>query len=653
MIKKQLRGSELHFAPEVMEFIPSSWMLIDMVLRGIVDGKYDFFHEKIAEPVDDDGVVLDGSYSDCIINNPGLRDVDNATDEDVINNPGLCDVDNATDEDAIHTRGLCDVDFSEAVCSLSRKACQQCSRTLPTKIYELRDPRAVTDALCRVAQDIIDNYRIAQPLIKDSEEKEAFNKILDDCELVIEILSYKPEDKDEGSLPENDPACGIQWEFFTHRHMRSWHRIVSGRCIEEMDYNTFSHVLNCTKDYSDRAITPTPFKGMAMYAFLLLLMTRRMTIFSKYYPDGEEQKEDRYWAEQFAGRVNWDEDSYYIIDDEWKEAYISDEIEDIVPQTVSAEEENLIRNLLKREVFTHIYSNNNLDAIVDSLPGDLSYAQLHSIHASSIEELTNIYNILTKETVFLYDNIEGISSRFIEKEEAEAVREYNQQDYELVRRNNEFIKRQFSHIENLNYKTVHRAFYYDSLFENVFYWKQKLIYSELLHKYLEHCIVQNEKLRVLISLYINDKPTNISKMPIFLRGKGEDMSKYYNSDGSLTATTTRAMLSRALVRNGHIPHKEEEWEEVFSKRYDKEFFTKPYDSSKSKDILSEITRALDWGAIERDDSKFKKNFTIKGEKLSWKRLQKAFTDGDITEERRFRAIQGLYKLTMKNDDADN
>ena len=62
---------------------------------------------------------------------------------------------------------------------------------------------------------------------------------------------------------------------------------------------------------------------------------------------------------------------------------------------------------------------------------------------------------------------------------------------------------------------------------------------------------------------------------------------------------------------------------------------------------------MDWGAIERDDSKFKKNFTIKGEKLSWKRLQKAFTDGDITEERRFRAIQGLYNLMMKNDDADN
>lgn len=639
MIKKQVRGSELHFAPEVIEFIPSSWMLIDMVLRGIVDGKYDNLHEQITYPVDEDGLVLDSrecgfGYDDSIINNPGLYD-------------------EVSEEDAIHTRGLCDVDFREAVCSLSRKACQQCSRTLPTKIYELRDPRAITDALCRVAQDIIDNYRIAQPLIKDSEEKGAFNKILDDCELVIEILNYKPEDKDEGSLPENDPACGIQWEFFTNRHMRSWHRIVSGRCIEEMDYNTFSHVLNCTKDYSDRAITPAPFKGMAMYAFLLLLMTRRMTIFSEHYSDGEEQKEDRYWAEQFAGRVNWDEDSYYIIDDEWKEAYISDEKEDIVSQTVSAEEENLIRNLLKREVFTHIYSNNNLDAIVDSLPGDLSYAQLQSIHASSKEELTNIYNILTKETVFLYDNIEGISSRFIEKMKAEAVREDNQHDYELVMRNNEFIKRQFSHIENLNYKTVHRVFYYDSLFENVFYWKQKLIYSELLHKYLEHCIVQNEKLRVLISLYINDKPTNISKMPIFLRGKGEDMSKYYNSDGSLTATTTRAMLSRALVRNGHIPHKEEEWEEFFSKRDYKEFFSKPYDSSRSRDILSDITRALDWGAIERDDSKFKKNFTIKGEKLSWKRLQKAFTDGDITEERRFRAIQGLYNLMMKNDDADN
>ena len=153
------------------------------------------------------------------------------------------------------------------------------------------------------------------------------------------ILNYKPEDKDERSLPENDPACGIQWEFFTHRHMRSWHRIVSGRCIEEMDYNTFSHVLNCTKDYSDRAITPAQFKGMAMYAFLLLLMTRRMTIFSEKYPDGEEPKEDRYWAEQFAGRVNWDEDSYYIIDDEWKEAYNSSKKGDIVSQEVSAEDD--------------------------------------------------------------------------------------------------------------------------------------------------------------------------------------------------------------------------------------------------------------------------------------------------------------------------
>lgn len=595
MIKKQLRGSELHFAPEVIEFIPSSWMLIDMVLRGIVDGKYDNLHEQITYPVDEDGLVLDS--------------------------------------------GLCDVNFRRAVQSLSIKACQQCSRTLPIKIYELRDPRAVTDALCRVAQDIIDNYRIAQPLIKDSKEKEAFNKILDDCELVIEILNYKPEDNNERSLPENDPACEKQWEFFTHRHMRSWHRIVSGRCIEEMDYNTFSHVLNCTKDYSDRAITPAPFKGMAMYAFLLLLMTRRMTIFSEKYPDGEEQKEDRYWAEQFAGRVNWDEDSYYIIDDEWKEAYISDEdeIEDIVSQTVSAEEENLIRNLLKREVFTHIYSNNNLDAIVDSLPGDLSYAQLQSIHASSIEELTNIYNILTKETVFLYDNIEGISSRFIEKEEAEAVREYNQQDYELVTRNNEFIKRQFSHIENLNYKTVHRVFYYDSLFENVFYWKQKFIYSELLHKYLEHCIVQNEKLRVLISLYINGISTNASK--IILHG-----NKYYNSDGTVTVKLTR--LVRYLVSNGCVDHKEEEWEDVFSKPGYKELFTNPYDGRKD-DVLKDITRCLDW-------DKYDEKFIRKNNKLPAWKLQQTFSDMDKKDMRkRFDALQKLYNLKMKKDDSDN
>lgn len=595
MIKKQLRGSELHFAPEVIEFIPSSWMLIDMVLRGIVDGKYDNLHEQITYPVDEDGLVLDS--------------------------------------------GLCDVNFRRAVQSLSIKACQQCSRTLPIKIYELRDPRAVTDALCRVAQDIIDNYRIAQPLIKDSKEKEAFNKIKGDCKLVIEILNYKPEDKDEGSLPENDPACGIQWEFFTHRHMRSWHRIVSGRCIEEMDYNTFSHVLNCTKDYSDRAITPTPFKGMAMYAFLLLLMTRRMTIFSEKYPDGEEQKEDRYWAEQFAGRVNWDEDSYHIIDDEWKEAYISDEdeIEDIVSQTVSAEEENLIRNLLKREVFTHIYSNNNLDAIVDSLPGDLSYAQLQSIHASSIEELTNIYNILTKETVFLYDNIEGISSRFIDKEEAEAVREYNQQDYELVTRNNEFIKRQFSHIENLNYKTVHRVFYYDSLFENVFYWKQKFIYSELLHKYLEHCIVQNEKLRVLISLYINGISTNASK--IILHG-----NKYYNSDGTVTTKLTR--LVRYLVSNGCVDHKEEEWVDVFSKPGYKELFTNPYDGRKD-DVLKDITRCLDW---DKYDEKF---IWLNNKLPAWK-LQQTFSDMDKKDMRkRFAALQKLYNLKMKKDDSDN
>ena len=639
MIKKQLRGSELHFAPEVMEFIPSSWMLIDMVLRGIVDGKYDFFHEKIAEPVDDDGVVLDGSYSDRIINNPGLNDVDN--DKDVINNPGLYDDDNA--KDVNHTYGLCDVDFHFAVQSLSIKACQRCSRTLPTKIYELRDPRAVTDALCRVAQDIIDNYRIAQPLIKDSEEKDAFNKIKDDCELVIEILNYKPEDKDEGSLPENDPACGIQWEFFTHRHMRSWHRIVSGRCIEEMDYNTFSHVLNCTKDYSDRAITPTPFKGMAMYAFLLLLMTRRMTIFSETYPDGEEQKEDRYWAEQFAGRVNWDEDSYYIIDDEWKEAYNSSKKGDIVSQEVSAEEENLIRNLLKREVFTHIFSNNNLDAIVDSLPGDLSYAQLHSIHASSIEELTNIYNILTKETVFLYDNIESISSRFIEKEEAEAVREYNQQDYESVMRNNEFIKRQFSHIENLNYKTVHRAFYYDSLFENVFYWKQKLIYSELLHKYLEHCIAQNEKLRVLISLYINGTSTNI------VRRRDEELSAFLESDGRTVRIV--ADFAFALLSNGYISNKKGKWEKIFSSEKNIELFSKPFVDSRY-DMVKEITRGLNWKEWEEKDNKDGKYIHLHN-KLLGLSLQKAISDSDPSWIRRFEALQELYRKTMKKDDSDN
>lgn len=607
MIKREYQESELHFTPEVNEFIPTSWQLIDMVVRSIARGEYNRFHKQVV-PVDDDGVVL------------GNR--------------------------------LLEVDFREATVKLFEEACQRCSRTLPTKIYDLREPQKVLDALLILAQDIIDEYRVARPFLKVSEEFEVFDIIKDNCELVIDILKSKP-DIGEYSHKHGD------FSFFSPLSLRSWHRIVNGRCIEKIEYDIFSRVLNCSESLNYTIdgdiiqeenngvhfITPVPNMGMALYVFLLLLMTRRWTFNQPEYPDEDVQGDNKYWARQFASRVNWREDRYYIIDDFWKEAYVCDGGSIDAPQQVSVRDKKFVQDFLKRKVFDDIYSNGNLDTIVDNYPGDVSFAQLQFIHASSMEELTMLYDLLTKETRYLYDNIKSISGHFLEKSHAESNRDETEGECKDKERNNKYIEHQFSHVEDLDFKTVHRLFFYNSLFTDVYSWQQKFIYSELVKKYLEQCLVQNEKLRVLLSLYINGSATSrdeqstteSSKVVIPFTGKleeYEDMSEYLRPDGTIIGK--KSVFVRALVKKGHVMA-DNDWKSIFSHPRRKELYSPESSLKVDSEELLELTRTLRW-------KKFDRLFIYKGTRQSYKQLQQAFSDGDIDGHQRVEAIKTLYML---------
>ena len=609
MIKKSNNTSKFNFKKEIEQFIPTSWKLIDLVFLTIAEGHYNELQDGVI-PVDDDGVVLD--------------------------------------------RKLVDVDFNEAAVTLFIESCQRCSRELPYELYNIDTPALVLDALRLLAKDILDNYILARPHIENNEVLELFDVIRDNCQIILDLIDYKQDIDEYGGYIWN----GLQ--YFSHLDMKPWFRIVNGTCIENVDYDLFSHVLDCagaydiayedgrivTEDYTDGTLTPQINYGMAMYAFIILLMTKRVAsnIDKSWTLDaeGNEVFDKAYWAKEFSKRLNWKSECYYVNEDSWKEAYLS-EGSILAPEGVSDEERMVLEKLLGRSTFNDLLSPSHLDSILHNHSDSISFNQYRYLHSAPKEELESVLSVIRKELAYLYDNIDSLSDHFMDKDSADNEQLSLRLAYDEKKRNNKFIDAQFSSIPAVSVKAVQRLLFNNHLYFDVYSWNQPIIYSEIVYEFIKNCIIQEEKLKTFIlqsAKEIGDNIGTFKKVGPVAGIKSsfvEDMSEYLNEDNEIICK--KAVFVRALVRKGYVPANDD-WNKIFSVSRWKELLATDSSKKIESDELLELTGKLRW-------DKYDRVFKFKGILQSKKQLQQAFSDGDYTCKQRVEALKALYQRIME------
>lgn len=611
MIKKANNTSKFNFKKEIDQFIPTSWKLIDLVFLTIAEGHYKELLDGVI-PVDDNGVVLD--------------------------------------------RKLVDVDFSEAAVTLFIESCQRCSRELPYELYNIDSPTLVLDALRLLAKDILDNYVLARPHIENNEVLEIFDVIRDNCQIILDLIDYKQDVDEYGGYIWN----GLQ--YFSHLDMKPWFRIVNGTCIENVDYNLFSHVLDCagaydiayedgrivTEDYTDGTLTPQINYGMAMYAFIILLMTKRVAHHDhrdncwSTDADGNVIYDEAYWAKEFSKRLNWKSECYYVNEDSWKEAYLS-EGSILAPEGVSDEERMVLEKLLGRSTFNDLLSPSHLDSILHNHSDSISFNQYRYLHSAPKEELESVLSVIRKELAYLYDNIDSLSDHFMDKDSADNEQLSLRLAYDEKKRNNKFIDAHFSSIPAVSVKAVQRLLFNNHLYFDVYSWNQPIIYSEIVYEFIKNCIIQEEKLKTFIlqsAKEIDDNIGTFKKVGPVAGIKSsfvEDMSEYLNEDNEIICK--KAVFVRALVRKGYVPANDD-WNKIFSVSRWKELLATDSSKKIESDELLELTGKLRW-------DKYDRVFKFKGILQSKKQLQQAFSDGDYTCKQRVEALKALYQRIME------
>lgn len=422
--------------------------------------------------------------------------------------------------------------FSDAVRGLFIETCNDTRRALPVEIYDLESPKEALSELKDVANDILYWYEKAQPcIIGDSDEARMFARVADNCRIAVQLLDSKPDD------PQDvwEEFCHA-WGYFSDMEKRPWFKIVNGKCIELMEYDDFSHALECSgvinwteyvddeddegvfheKDYRNIKLSPTKGYGMAVYVFLLLLLTMRSR---KEYPNYEIDENDELfvesvdydavtaWADSFVNRIDWGKD-YNMLEDSWKEGYFqSDEYPSFIESGRSSDEMELLSSLSRRPTFEKIVGAEALDHVIaGSLSTEPGFSQYRFLYEKK-EELGKLYPLLVRELEYIYQNFDDIVECFYDEENAEKHKnEYSKWRYEMKQCNGKAIDEVYAGLRKADVDDLHHLFFERSQFAYEYLWQQPLLHSGMVKQYLQACIVQDEKLLTVIKRKLDDTP---------------------------------------------------------------------------------------------------------------------------------------------------
>lgn len=443
-------------------------------------------------------------------------------------------------EEDILNGSIQDITFPDAILGLYIESCEDTCREIPTGIYNLERPGDALIAISNTAQEILSWYEKAIPYIDSSSEyAETFETIAENCRIIIQLIDYKPD------KPKNE------WElfsdglwYFSHLDMQPWHRIVAGKCIEEISYDDFSNILNCEgavnwieeseddengiicgKDYSDLKLKPIIGYGMAMYAFLqLLLVHRKLHEYplesidedGEFYVTGVETDDKNRWAYKFELRIDWG-DNYSIREDSWKTGYFSsDERPSSIGSDVTKEDRDLLRSLCQRLTFEDIVSSDSLHSVLGgAIFTTLGFEQYKFIH-DNLNNLDTLHRLLIQELEYLYDNGDDIADCFEERAHAERQHDdYSKWRYEAKQENNNAIIQLCNkQITGGDIDSIHRILFTRRLYAYEYLWQQPVIYSEIVKEYLQKCVIQDEALLLAVKRSLEDTPLqrSLSKM---------------------------------------------------------------------------------------------------------------------------------------------
>ena len=463
-------------------------------------------------------------------------------------------------EEDILNGSIQDETFSDAVLGLYIELCEDVRRALPTEIRSLDNPRHLLEELREIAQSIIDEYNKALPKIDGTRDyAEYLETIVENCRIIVELLSSKTNEEDgdvwHDSKPQ--PSC------FSHAEMRLWYKIINGNCIEEIDYDDFYHVLECTgeiawfpkeeeteangvsffkviidedgnegnmaqKDYESVQIKPLSGYGMALYTFELLLVVNRRRVLEEIPnydvdDDGEMYVSDfttydinSDWDDKFKKRIAWDE-NYNVREDSWKTGYFSsDERPSFFGSDVTKEDRDLLKCLCQRFTFEDIASSDSLPSVLGgAIFTTLGYEQYKFIH-DNLKNLEKLHRLLIQELEYLYDNGDDIADCFEDKHIAERSHdEYSKFRYELKQDSNETINNIYTKsLTERDFSTIHRILFSRRFYAYEYLWQQPVIFSEMVKEYLQKCVVQDETLLLAVKRSLEDSPLqrSLSKM---------------------------------------------------------------------------------------------------------------------------------------------
>ncbi len=443
-------------------------------------------------------------------------------------------------EEDILNGSIQDITFPDAILGLYIESCEDTCRELPTGIYNLERPGDALLAISNTAQEVLSWYKKAIPYIDSSSEyAESFETIAENCRIIIQLIDYKPD------KPRNESeffSDGLR--YFSHLDMQPWHRIVVGKCIEDISYDDFSNILNCEgvvnwieeseddedgiicgKDYSDLKLKPIIGYGMAIYAFLqLLLVHRKLHEYplesidddGEFYVTGVETDDKYQWADKFESRIDWG-DNYSIREDSWKTGYFSsDERPSSIGSEVTKEDRNLLKSLCQRLTFEDIVSSDSLQFVLGgAIFTTLGFEQYKYIH-DNLNNLDTLHRLLIQELEYLYDNGDDIADCFEERAHAERQHDdYSKWRYEAKQENNNAIIQLCNkQITGGDIDSIHRILFTRRLYAYEYLWQQPVIYSEIVKEYLQKCVIQDEVLLLAVKRSLEDTPLqrSLSKM---------------------------------------------------------------------------------------------------------------------------------------------
>jgi len=627
MISRKSAETGCAFTERVNEYVPASWKLWALVFKSIAAGHYDDMHSEL---------------------------------------------------EAVDVELVDDVSFNSSIYQLYQETCLDAKTDLPSKFRCLyREERdEILFAIKRVTEDILDGYNEAKTRFPaDCPELDYFNEVIKNCELIIKLCQQDWE--------EDEQAYHATSEYFNTDHLKSLHELVNGVCIEEIDFKTFNHVMNCDgeyyytrydeietyeyngevyhipqgnweevwEDYSDSKIVPISGFAMAMYALVLILISNRHNYNEEPSIYNGEVVYPETWEQQFKSRIDWKKNEFDLEEDSWKTAYIVDNPE---PPTYDIEQKasDWLGMLCGRRVFRGVFTSANFEEIIvprDSFP--IGFEQYQFIHDNP-DRLNELYGLLVEETEFLYTNIQKIADCFDNKYRAESMQEYASWRSVEKQKNNTRIHLIYSSLDSIHPETIQRILFERSGFAYDNLTNLPIIYSEIVEDYIKCCIVQDERLKVEIKRAIVDSSMRETESKLASERGEHDDARYSairrlqkaniidkdcnvlpKKEGGKYFKTTE--LTNFLVRNELVVPKDG-WTGMLS-------MLKSLKVDGDKKTLSghlrdeyyryDLHKHLGWCSKQLSWSAFIDAFYLQGEKLGEASLHHYFTSNNDERER--------------------